>query len=193
VLSDSAGAQQPYIGRGESLLALHHMLTGIAAGPSRVHLEDCLRLVDCLSSDSQPNELERSFSAFCRHLEAQGCAPQSWLDRVLQTAEADRLELVAQAGGPFALDMASLRTVLVDANTTVPRVGTTFADEVGVVLMAMPGAIVSEGQPLLAIRCTGDMSTVAERIAACISIAPEADRTLAKAAWHGRQIRAASR
>jgi thymidine phosphorylase len=193
VLSDSAGPQQPFLGRGESLQALHQLLTGTASGALLNHLQDCVQLVDCISPLTiQEDWAESAFDSFCQHLQAQGCAPDSWLERAERIAGAERLQLAAESAGRFILDMAALRAVIVEANTRTPTGGAAFADEAGVRLLAMPGDLVSEGQPLAAVRSTGDLPAVVARVGTTLSVRPGSDPSDAKAEWHGRRVSAAS-
>lgn len=188
-LSDASGPQQPWIGRGEALLALRDVVDGTAEGSLAQHAAECASLA-AATPGTPPVSTGTTYlaaSAVRAHLAAQGCDEQVWRDRAAAVAAAHRTPLLVSADGYFALDMAEVRDALVtEQRTAASRPDAAYSDPAGVVLLAMPGDLVAAGTPVVSVRHDGGGSVgLAERIASAIAVvaAPPG-----RADWHGEMV-----
>jgi thymidine phosphorylase len=155
---------QPWIGRGESLVALAHAL-----GIRRVddpdswldsHSITCQRMATEIAraTDANSQDLPSSKSldvvreAFEAHLEAQGATMGDFLERVEDVYSTPRITLHAEGTGALRLDLARLRDVLVAAQADADHCA--FPDPAGLRLLIRPGNPVIVGEPIAAVRCS---------------------------------------
>ncbi len=189
VLSDAAAPQQPWIGRGEALVALRNALDGTAEMPLRGHVEHCARLTATIPGGASLAGDSRSpLTAFAAHLNAQGCSENIWRNRAAAVESADRAFVNAPSDGYLTVDMKALREALVAVQkVAVPIAGAAYADPAGVVLLVMPGEHVVTGTPVLAVRQGGgDTDNLAALLSGALSTGPEPPP---RSNWHGEIIR----
>lgn len=175
ILTDASQPHQPYIGRGEALLALDEVLEGRARGWLGDHLELCQHIanavaaaVDVRGDVVQARELA---SAHASLLEAHGTGWDNFKGRVSTLREAPRLHIVADREGTVSYDLVRLRRVLVQRQRDQP-VGRTGVppDPAGVLLSHPGGTAVDSGETLLSIRApVGEWALVRE-MSACVHV-----------------------
>lgn len=172
------GPVQPFIGRGESLVAL-----AVAAGIHEVgeniwlasHVRDCYEMARQVARmDGAENvgaqtphlrpELIRS--ALEKHLRAQGSSIDAFQSRIAAVVNAPRLRLRAPSSGIVELNLDLVRAALVriQADATPGC----FLDPAGLELLACAGQEVREGDDLALLRCDiesarGDLAGEIER------------------------------
>ncbi len=113
-----SGPEQPWIGRGEALVALQDVLTEQATGNLRLHDERCVAMCAVLAGHAGMDSGHRTSGRaelFNAHLEAQGATPEAFVQRVQETGVAYRSTIKAKADGEVLLDVAALREALVAA------------------------------------------------------------------------------
>lgn len=189
VLSDSAALRQPFVGRGEALVA-----TAIAVGLLDVprwlpeeavaallrHVDDCRAMARLASDNSVNGDAGGLADPLVRHLAAQGAGDGAFQERVSSLLACPRRVIEADRSGFMAVELSQVRDVLVAANArTEPLPGTGFSDAAGLTLLAMPGQRVRQGQPLAYVR--GDVSLADDALAV-------RDEPLAAAGWHGQVV-----
>lgn len=182
-LFESSRLEQPWIGRGESLIAMDRVLSGEASGVLQAHAARCYAMAQLLaaelplpadespleSADEKSRTRERR-RALDDHLQAQGATPDGFRERVHGVESAIRSPIHAECDGTVVLDVAALRDSIV---TTQRRVESQqrapgspdksgFADPAGVIVSARGGAHVRAGDVLCEVRVSEALSA-AER------------------------------
>lgn len=152
-LTDARTPNQPYIGRGEALLALKLLFQG-QADPWLSEHDDLCRLlaahVAALASGTK--ELHRSIGdIFQSNVAAQGGTSEAFEEKTDEIARVRRRDLTARKDGFFVVDLERLRSAFVAANaphTTEAQ----FPDKVGLILRKRPGTYVRRGDVLASVR-----------------------------------------
>ncbi len=170
-LTVSSGAAQPWIGRGEALVALAAVLTGDAEGPLAGHARDCLRMAHLAvaATDAVPDEVGLSRDAAAAHetmLAAHGTDPRAFWSRQNTVRTATRAPVTAGDSGSVLIDLGGLRDVLVQRQRgaqALPDVR--FPDPAGVRLELHDGEVAHAGTLLALVRDDDDPVQLAEQIA----------------------------
>jgi pyrimidine-nucleoside phosphorylase len=162
-LTPNAGPVQPFIGRGEALVALAaavdiHPLAENAWLAN--HVRDCYEMArqvamldNAKSRGVPPVDMQAALvrSALEQHLSAQGSSIDALLGRVAAVVDAPRFRLRASLAGVLELNLDVVRAALVDiqgeATTGI------FRDPAGLELLVRPGQQVREGDDLALLRC----------------------------------------
>lgn len=161
-LSPTTGPAQPYIGRGESLVAL-----GIAAGICSTprdgwlmrHIEDCAKMAQAVAlefGNCSGCNVAGPFSEIIRpvlqsHLEAQGASLDALQRRITAVIAAPRRTVVALESGVLDVDLGGIRAAIVRVQGGSG--GDPFNDPAGIELLVCPGKTVSKGDDLALLRC----------------------------------------
>lgn len=188
VLSDASAPRQPWIGRGEALVALRDAIDGTADGALAGHAADCAELAATVPGAPPPSR-GAARAALAAHLAAQGSDERTWRDRAAAVAAAERVVVTAPSDGHVRFNMAKIRDALVaeQAAATAPT-DTAYPDPSGVVLLAMAGVTVAAGAPVLAVRRDGaDPRPLADQLAAAVNSGP-ADSVAGRPEWHGETV-----
>lgn len=152
VLTDGSRPYQPFIGRGESLLALDLALYGEPDRWLQRHIDQCGQIVALAARKpaSLPNrkQLRQVFEA---HLVSQGSSYNSYRKRVAEIASEATTLVHSESDGFIATNMELIRKTIVD-NQASQRSGSRFSDPVGAQLLVESGCYVTEGKPVAAIR-----------------------------------------
>jgi pyrimidine-nucleoside phosphorylase len=183
VLTVSSGAAQPWIGRGEALVALANVLTGTADGALSVHARDCAQMARLAAGTTDtandPGALAAAASdAHEAMLAAHGADPRSFWSRQRMIATAMRVPVTADRTGSVQIDLGELRRVLVVRQQAAePLSGARFPDPAGIKLEFGDGAAVVAGTPLAQVRDDDDPVQLVEQIAPHLRIvdAPVSD------------------
>ena len=152
VLTDGSRPYQPFIGRGESLLALDLALYGKPDRWLQRHIELCGQIVAVAArqSVSLPNrkQLRQVFEA---HLVSQGSSYNSYRKRVAEIASEATTLIHSETNGFVDINVELIRNILVDSQAS-QQSGSRFSDPVGVHLLVESGCYVTEGKPVATIR-----------------------------------------
>lgn len=177
-LTDATRPYQPYIGRGESLLALAEILAGRAQGWLADHAILCQRISDAVTSmlgaevtgPPAHARLQRAHDAL---LEAHGAQRSAFFARVEMVRDARRLVTRAERRGVVSYDLGRLRELLVARQLASLRASDSGPpDPAGVILSAPAGAQVEAGEPVMWIRAPRGEGALAGELAACCRIGP---------------------
>lgn len=168
-VSSNDGLAQPWIGRGEALIALASAL-GVCQIDDRDfwlrgHVSQCCEMATVLAGEAGsanrsaspakasvigPAELQEALEA---HLIAQGATMEAFQLRVEATLRAPRVTLDAAAAGVLSVDLGIIRSALV-ARQEDSTAGV-FSDPAGLELLVRPGQAVAAGEPIARVRCEG--------------------------------------
>jgi thymidine phosphorylase len=152
-LSDARTPYQPYIGRGESLLALRELVAGRADAWLGEHADRCRLLaahVGVLRPERAVSSGEIAKPLF-ENITAQGGTEEAFFEKTDAVARAPRKEITADHEGFLSLDIPGLRSVFVAVNA--PDAGQTrFADNLGLILRRKPGSYVRWGDAVASVR-----------------------------------------
>ncbi len=154
-LTDNRVPPQPYIGRGESLLALSQIFNGQGSSWLNDHVDVCHAmagtLVDKTGSTIHNPSLSDIVSIFKENLEAQGASWETFTSYVEQVQEAPRYELLADKDGFLSVDMERIRDIITSFQAKDNN-QSSFPDSCGVVLNKVPGRRVRKGEKIASIR-----------------------------------------
>jgi thymidine phosphorylase len=153
VLTDGSIPCQPFLGRGESLWALHDLFEGAACPLLNAHANLCFRVAAAAVEgcpDRQPN-WNRLKTIFSEHIVAQGGDYSSFEEKVDQVRRSPRFALLAQAEGFLKIDLGALRSILVDIQARSSSKGS-FPDPCGLVLRLPSAAYVWPGDVVASVR-----------------------------------------
>jgi pyrimidine-nucleoside phosphorylase len=178
-LTDARTPNQPYIGRGEALLALELLFQG-RAEPWLTEHHDLCRLMAAHVANLDPElkvARKQLRSVFEGNIEAQGSSRDVFEEKVQEISTAPRRELVAEKEGFLVVDLEGLRAAFVEANRHDAGEAR-FPDRIGLILRKRPGAYVERGDQLASVR--SDETTLArcgEEIGASLKVIAVPDST----------------
>lgn|SRR5882724_1414167 len=154
LLTDATLPYQPFIGRGESLIALARIFSAQQTEDLADHLAFCTEMANfCLNTSvtPRPEELERVFR---HHLEQQGTNWTSFTRKIKQVESQPTAILTAEADGYFSVDLDRVRQALVSRQEAAKSSGEQFPDPCGITLLVPSGASVRKGDILLQVRAS---------------------------------------
>jgi pyrimidine-nucleoside phosphorylase len=178
MLTDATRPYQPYIGRGEALLAIAEVLAGREDQWLAAHVRLCRRMSDAVAEVmgidiTVPSELTAIREAHYALLEAHETDASAFDRRVELTRGAHRTVGRADRAGVARYDLGRLRELLVDRQRADPTVGCGAPpDPAGVVLGAPAGAVLEVGEPLISVRVPNGEDRLASMLASCAWIEP---------------------
>ena len=170
-LTDARAPYQPFIGRGESLVALREIFEKREGAWLADHNDQCRLMTAHVAALRSSAAAEGDIrGAFLENLEAQGSTEEAFYERADFIEKRSRRDLSAERDGFIWLDLNELRAVFVDTNLRgVER--SVFSDELGIILRAKPGAYVRHGDVLASVRAEDPVwQLVAPRLTKCFRI-----------------------
>jgi pyrimidine-nucleoside phosphorylase len=151
ILTDGSIPQQPYLGRGEALLAVSRLFSGEAPDWLDRHARVCEVWAATVGRLRLPSRLAIAY-AFAANLIAQGGSVDRLEEKAARVACAHDRVLSAPHDGVVTYDLGRLRDAIVlTRGADGPEV---FDDSAGVILLVEPGRPVRCGEPLLSARCS---------------------------------------
>jgi thymidine phosphorylase len=166
LLTDARSPYQPFIGRGEGLLALKLIFDKRADGWLSEHDHLCRLMathVASLSPLASPGS-EDIKTWFEQNIDAQGSSLDAFETKVDFVARGHRRELVAKHDGFATYDLEALRSCFVEAHANAIS-NAQFPDELGVILKVRPGSYVARGYLLASVRASDSIwFQVSERL-----------------------------
>ena len=128
-LTDATRPYQPFIGRGEALMALEDVLNAGAAGWLAEHANTCRRMADAAATTIgietcgpvQTHALRLAHEAL---MAAHGVDARAFAERVRVARSARRVEITAERDGFAHYDLARLRDLLVARQRAEPTAPT---------------------------------------------------------------------
>lgn len=175
-LTDGRIPYQPYIGRGEALLALYNLFTGKAEENLLKHSELCFEMSRILSSGYNLDKYKKNiFDIFNENLAAQGSDIKSFERKVSEIAKSHSENFIRSGkSGYLNIDLGKIRTVLVDFQRNYPVLHSLFSDPAGLVLKKSTGEFVEEGDVVASFRGDGEaIDGLKEIFTTPFSVTPE--------------------
>lgn len=157
VMTDARTPYQPFVGRGEALLALKLIFDRRAEPWLWEHNNRCRLMaahVASLSDRQTPEDETREIRAsFVDNIEAQGSSVDAFEMKVDTVLAGHRHNLIATAEGFLKIDIAAIRAIFTNVHSRLEST-VQFGDELGLVLKAPVGAYVRSGDLLATVRAT---------------------------------------
>ena len=174
-LTDATRPYQPFIGRGEALVALADVLAGLEDPWLAAHVRLCQRMTDAVAGAmgvdvDAPVDATGVSGAHDALLQAHGTERAAFERRVEFVRQAPRTIGRAEHASAVTYDLRRLRTLLVDRQQAdQPAISGAPPDPAGVVLSVPADTLVEAGEPLISIRVPEGEDRLAGMLAACAS------------------------
>lgn len=151
ILTDATRPFQPYIGRGEALLALRMVLDKEEDSWLASHVADCGAMAAIVGGKAVVFVDRATFAdVVASNVLAQGGSMEALRQRAAEVERAHIYRVAAPASGNVVYDLGAVRSALIAAQGA-PSKG--WADDSGVVLRVRPGVPIQEGTTLMTARC----------------------------------------
>ena len=183
MLTEATGPYQPYVGRGEALVALSQVIEGRARGWLADHQLLCLRMSDAVGSMLGVNITDPPDNATLRYthdalMRAHGAEPSAFANRVETIRTARRSIVRADQAGVVRYDLDRLRELLVARQRASEADGVgAAADPAGVILTARPGTPVQVGDQMMSVRVPEGEDELVAALAGCCRVDRDAHVT----------------
>jgi thymidine phosphorylase len=156
-LTDARFPYQPFIGRGEALIALDNLFQGKACDWLSQHSESCRKLAAaCVPSPVKERIIHAPISqlatAFFDNLSAQGSSEAEFRSFVAHARKAHIGEIFSTRAGFVHYNLEQIRTILTKWQAIYQSPVYPFADPVGLMLDVRAGSWVSRGTRLATLR-----------------------------------------
>lgn len=151
-LTDLSSPLQPYIGRGEALIALYKILNQKMDIWLKSHFDDCLNMAFNVSLIKDLNNIshERIFINFKENLEIQGSNYELFIDKVEQVETAQRYFIYSKNTGFLQINLSIIRFVLVKYQNFVS--GILYPDNIGIILLKKGNEFIYKGESVASLR-----------------------------------------
>ena len=178
-LTDATPVYQPYIGRGEALVALDDLFNDQATLWLREHIHSCWEMTETLGVSGPCPGGSALRKIFADNLAAQGSHIGEFRLRVDAVRESKKETIRARSSGCLRIDISKLRHLLVQAQAACSSDRTSFSDPCGIELLCRPGQEVEADQPIARMRGMNVLNDIASSIQSpiehIISVIPPAD------------------
>jgi len=152
-LTNGSVPYQPYIGRGESLVALSALLSDTSSPELNRHLNLCYAIASGTSGFEaiRPTAAQLRYH-FANNLDAQGASLDSFFEKAQLIKNMHQFELTAPDHGFLIIDIERLRWVLTTHQKNLASEADPFPDPVGIILRASHQSFLSKGDLIATIR-----------------------------------------
>ena len=178
-LTDAESIYQPYIGRGEALVALDDLFNDQASDWLAEHIQSCWEVTENPSTSGAYPEGSALRKIFADNLAAQGSSIREFSLRVDDVRGSNKETIRARSSGRLQIDIPQLRRLLVQTQGSFTSGRALFSDPCGVELLCRPGREVEAGQPIALVRgidkVRGIAGTTGVHIESVFSIIPTTD------------------
>lgn len=155
-LTDASVPFQPYIGRGEALLALDEIFNDREGAWLKEHVQLCKRMVSSMVISDLDISARMLKEAFERNLNAQGAKYTSFANATDLVRNQASRGIYAVKDGYIRYDLAAIRSYItchqLQQKSAIP-----FSDPIGVKLLVPPYNRVFKGQKVIAMRIADPM------------------------------------
>ena len=180
-LTDATSIYQPFIGRGEALVALDDLFNDQASDWLAEHVQSCWQMTENVSANGAYPKGSGLRQIFADNLAAQGSSIRAFSLRVDEVRGSNKETIRARSSGHVQIDIPELRRLLVHTQVSFPSGRTLFSDPCGVELLCRPGQEVEAGQQIALVRgidkVRGIGGTTGVHLESVISIIPTTDTT----------------
>ena len=154
-LTDARFPYQPFVGRGESLVALSEIFTGTREQSLADHAKLCF-VMACGTVDRPDVDLQGKTTAAEKHfydnLIAQGSSREAFDEYVAKVRSSHRFQFFAKDHGFVRVRLDRLRDLVLRFQSARAGSSAVFPDGMGMVLCRLPGDLVRPGDLLATIR-----------------------------------------
>jgi pyrimidine-nucleoside phosphorylase len=156
--SDNNVLMQPYIGRGEALLAIAELFDGSNNLWLNNHILDCKNIVESLLQKKIDYEHSKDIikTNFIENVKIQKGKLDSFLHIAKKTKELHNYEFVAQKNGRIKINMERMRNLIVSIQKKYITADNEFPDPCGMIFYKNQNEIVSVGDLILTYRVKQD-------------------------------------
>lgn len=167
-LTDATMPYQPFLGRGESLVALTRIFSAEATDDLANHVTLCSEMANfCLRTNVVPHREELQ-DVFRKHLEQQGTTWTNFVSKVRQIESQPTTTLTAESDGYFTVDLEGIRRSLVNQQEAAKSAREPFPDPCGVTLLLPFGAVVKKGDALARLRSSDNHDQLFAELRLCM-------------------------
>jgi thymidine phosphorylase len=154
VLTDASVPYQPYIGRGEALVALSRVLSDSAPDELQQHTDVCYAIASATtrSYGSRPS-WKHLLEHFKSNLQSQGTSFDRFMEKVTTVINEHKLEITAQEDGFCRVDLEKVRAAFVTYRSSDKgQTPEGFSDSLGLILRCANGAFLRKGDLIATVR-----------------------------------------
>ena len=151
-LTDARFVYQPYIGRGEALVALDELFNDNASPWLREHVQNCWEMTESLKIGASVPGGSALRGIFADNLAAQGSSISEFNRRVDEVRESNKTTIRAPSCGFLQIDISKLRQLLVLAQAAHDSEHIPYSDPSGIELLCRSGQMVYVDQPIALVR-----------------------------------------
>ncbi|MBS0222699.1 MAG: hypothetical protein JSR91_18375 [Proteobacteria bacterium] len=170
ILTDATRPYQPYIGRGESLLALSRLFAGRAEPWLQRHADACTWMADVtIGADPDPKPTRSLYATFADNVEAQGGSLDGFESTANDIAEGHKITLCAPRSGFPCVDLNRLRHLITARQSQRGEDGD-YPDPAGVILLMESDRLVAKGDPIMTVRASSTAREFSEEAGKCINM-----------------------
>lgn len=156
-ITNGASPQQPYIGRGEALLALNKIFEIQDNEYLRSHLSICIKMALAISKKTDTSfTIENIKNTFFENITLQGGSKKSFYKIVSEVEEAHKYEIYAPKSGFLSINILQIRDAIVSIQNT--NNDSTFSDTCGIILKKMSNEYVDKGEMICSYRCKNEFN-----------------------------------
>ena len=167
ILTDASRPYQPYIGRGEALLALFRLFSGDADHWLKRHADHCSWMASAtVGLPPSPVTVDHIYEAFASNVKAQGGSIAGFEDAAHKVADSRRYTVTAPKSGFPTVNLERLRQVIVRRQKKADGDGT-YPDPAGVILLVEDTQLVSVGEPIMTVRVETMTNRFLSEVSAC--------------------------
>ncbi|MGD9629248.1 MAG: hypothetical protein AB7V18_08385 [Pyrinomonadaceae bacterium] len=177
-LSNGYYPQQPFFGRGESLVALRKIFDDADCRHLKAHLDNCYAMALSMigPADVVPEISRQALQTeFAANLTLQGSSFETFVSLTERIAAAHVNTIEAPAAGLLTIDLERMRDAIVSVQKRQANVR--FSDPCGIVLQANPFEYLKKGDIICTYRYSGDDRQAFEtELSGCFGFSSNIDR-----------------
>jgi pyrimidine-nucleoside phosphorylase len=161
---------QPFIGRGESLVALKNIFENNMNLWLKKHFDNCLKIAFSLCSKNAIKDfrIDSLFAGFKNNLKAQGCRVDDFFQKTDKIERANRIPIQASKCGFLKIDLVLLRDIMVKYQNRATNEN--FPDNIGLILNKQHSEYVNKGDCIALLRICPEDKTVYNEISSAFII-----------------------
>jgi len=143
---------QPYIGRGEALLAMDNIFNQNMCSWLKSHFDDCVKMSISVSPYKNISTLSHNqlFAIFKKHLESQGSKIDLFNRKVDEIKHAKRYNIYSKETGFLQINLDIIRSIIVKYQSLITDIS--FPDNIGIILLKQGNEFVYKEEPVCSLR-----------------------------------------
>ena len=158
-ITNGNNPQQPYIGRGESLLALNKIFNQNYDSLLEKHFNDCLKMSLSLIGESisiQQNFIPQLLNEFKKNIENQSGDFGHFIELSEEVEYNHKYEIIAEDTGFLQINLKNIRESINEIQQQFAN--TDFPDPCGIILKVTTGNLMNKGEIIATYRCEKEYS-----------------------------------